>query len=230
MYALADPTTDYTLLPPFQPHADLLDGWHAMSTAERLEHLASRADRKLERAGLPRRVDREASWSFGAWERHIVDGATEWATAPALNTLVLDGPIGTGKTSLACLLARLVASRTDVRLVRYVQSGALMQSLGDHEAPADIREADLLIIDDLGRGHDGAFPSARSRLWVLLDYRWANALPVLYTTNLEGSVAEFKRMLGNEADALIDRMKDTRNCRLRVEAHGGSQRLLREVG
>lgn len=215
------------LSPHYSPRrADDLDSWRQLQPNERERYARSRADRKLEAAGLPHGVAADARWDFAAWPRKAVDEATAWATQPKLPTLVLSGPVGVGKTSLACLLASLVARRTDVRTLRYVQSGALMQAMGNADAPADLRNAGLLIVDDLGRGHEGAFPSARSRLWCLLDHRWSNGLPVLYTTNLVGTPAELARLFGAETEPLLSRLSDRRNWHIELGAAGGDQRAV----
>lgn len=106
------------------------------------------------------------------------------------NWLVLRGEAGTGKTHLAAAIVNRLLSSPDWRPLYYVMPDLLdrLRSIAFREGPERdqewkaIREANLLVLDDYGTEKGSEW--ADETLYKLLDYRYANKLPLVVTTNL----------------------------------------------
>ncbi|HJW89975.1 MAG TPA: ATP-binding protein [Anaerolineales bacterium] len=113
--------------------------------------------------------------------------------------LLLEGPIGCGKTHLAAAIANFAVSVGVPTLFLTVPDllDNLRFSYGDPEASyeerfEEIRRVQLLILDDFGTQNATAW--AQEKLFQILNYRYINRLPTVVTTNLymeeiEGRIA-----------------------------------------
>lgn len=104
-------------------------------------------------------------------------------TADSYLNLVLMGPVGTGKTHLAAMLALEYVEGGDATCWRSFT--ALMREFKESRLHSDLfgrygEEVDLLVIDDLGIDAD-MFDT--STLVEILDIRTANGLRTIATTN-----------------------------------------------
>jgi DNA replication protein DnaC len=107
--------------------------------------------------------------------------------------LVLAGPTGNGKTTILACVANdlLTAGRVPLfakvpdLLDRLRESFRPRQDKGEAQFDAlydDLKNADVLLLDDLGT--ENPTPWAVEKLYQLVDYRYANGLPMAVTTNL----------------------------------------------
>jgi DNA replication protein DnaC len=114
--------------------------------------------------------------------------AAAFACEPARSWLVLEGAVGTGKTHLlAAIVNRLLTSAWHPvyavmpDLLRHLREGF---DSGDHaQRWRDVKEAEVLLLDDYGAEQQTDW--GNETLFVLLDYRWAMALPTVVATNLK---------------------------------------------
>jgi DNA replication protein DnaC len=135
---------------------------------------------------------------------------SRWAnTPPRPSSLVLTGPVGTGKTYAACAAVRPLVEQGAtlafwpvVRLLDQLRPGR-----DDDPYPAAVA-ADLLVLDDLGA--ERATDWTAERLYALVNDRWLAERPTIVTTNLAppqltAAVGErlASRLLGGATTALL---------------------------
>lgn len=130
----------------------------------------------------------------------------DWRPSDEKPWLGIIGETGTCKTRIACLLAAFEMERqatqramksvqTFINIPRFhfapfyriTEIAALLQA-GTFEQKEEarcyldeIRRANLLVIDDLGKGRMNA--SIAAEMFALVDHRYANALPTIWTAN-----------------------------------------------
>lgn len=134
---------------------------------------------------------------------HYVAPEREWDTYPADpddigRGLFLAGPAGTGKTTLAALIAvehywrggkaYLPFFTTMADLVDNHKAGMSKErteEVADANAYVDkAQDTPLLVLDDVGKEHRGASGWADSVLRVLLRHRYDRSRPTIITTNI----------------------------------------------
>ena len=136
---------------------------------------------------------REARWSTWrrtADNRHALDEARAFARAgDSGRDLFLCGPVGTGKTRLACTVAN-EAWRSGERSVAFERVPMLLYRLQPHGAAADTTEtfdrlaaAKLLVLDDLGAERDAATDYTRRTLLMLYEARHDAGRRTVWTSN-----------------------------------------------
>lgn len=169
--------------------------------AERMER-RDKLHRRLKAAGIRKRYIDATHPEAKEYARKIAEG----------KSLYLTGSFGTGKTHLACAIARILTYHG--RRVKFVTSVDLLIELqstyGKAEAEADVlakySNCDVLVIDDLGKEPPTEW--ALSRLYAIINNRDADLLPVIVTSNYKTSELT-GRMAGcdeSTAEALASRL------------------------
>lgn len=132
---------------------------------------------------------------------------------PDTKGLLLTGPVGTGKTHLACAIANELLRR--LYSVYFGNAVDIMSFIkGTYSKDSDITEdeainimtdkVDLFIIDDLGKENETSYTS--SMLYQLINRVYENEKPIIITTN-ENSV-ELARKLRNRGQAIVSRITE----------------------
>lgn len=98
--------------------------------------------------------------------------------------LLLMGPVGTGKTFLACALANMLMEQGySVRVTTFSTIAAQLQSTFEREAVyASLNRVDLLVLDDLEAERNTSFLS--EVVFSVIDNRLSAQKPIVVTTNL----------------------------------------------
>lgn len=132
--------------------------------------------RRLERAGVGVRFQKAASTQ-----------AKELALALSQGKNVfISGAVGSGKTHLACAVARELLAKNLVRSVRFARCVSLFDEIkrsfnAGTDALAPYRTCGVLVLDDLGK--QASTPWSLERLFDLVDDRYARCLPTITTSN-----------------------------------------------
>lgn len=132
--------------------------------------------RRLERAGVGVRFQKAASTQ-----------AKELALALSQGKNVfISGAVGSGKTHLACAVARELLRENLVRSVQFARCVSLFDEIkrsfnAGTDALAPYRTCGVLVLDDLGK--QASTPWSLERLFDLVDDRYARCLPTITTSN-----------------------------------------------
>lgn len=132
--------------------------------------------RRLERAGVGVRFQKAASTQ-----------AKELALALSQGKNVfISGAVGSGKTHLACAVARALLRENLVRNVQFARCVSLFDEIkrsfnAGTDALAPYRTCGVLVLDDLGK--QASTPWSLERLFDLVDDRYARCLPTITTSN-----------------------------------------------
>lgn len=151
-------------------------------------------DRDFELMGLPRRhwetslekVVDEGDPSPRSVTRRYLDHLEEMCRRG--HGLFYWGPNETGKSAAAAHVAK--AYRRRGQSVLFARSEMIRRATLDdvYVAGRDLwkraKAADVLVVDDLGKEHEGGTGYARSQLDLLLRERYGDGMVTLYTTNL----------------------------------------------
>lgn len=183
---------------------------------EQERQLRQRIDRALRLSGIPARFE---GASFDTYEpvteeaRKIRDRCRRYAeTFPdrlkAGTSLILSGGVGTGKTHLACAIARYVITEHLKRATYTSVVDAVRQVRRTYDRDTEETESDvldrlsgvpLLILDEVGvqSGTDHEYAT----LFEVLNRRYADVLPTILISNL--GMEELKSAL---SERVVDRM------------------------
>lgn len=132
--------------------------------------------RRLECAGVGVRFQKAASTQ-----------AKELALALSQGKNVfISGAVGSGKTHLACAVARELLAKNLVRNVQFARCVSLFDEIkrsfnAGTDALAPYRTCGVLVLDDLGK--QASTPWSLERLFDLVDDRYARCLPTITTSN-----------------------------------------------
>ncbi|MEO8970704.1 MAG: ATP-binding protein [Ktedonobacteraceae bacterium] len=123
--------------------------------------------------------------------------------------LVLIGPNGCGKTHLAAAIANRCLKEGSVVLFTVVPEllAHLRSTFGPNATEAydqrfaKMREAELLVLDDLGAHQSSAWTS--EKLFQLLNYRYNSGFPTVITANKQGLMGLDERILSRMSDTAL---------------------------
>lgn len=123
-----------------------------------------------------KRIPRELARACDKWladmPRHMAEGTTLW----------LAGDVGCGKTMALAYVALELRNYEPEPEIRFVHAARLFDRLCQFDDAADhYGNVDVLMIDDLGREYDAAWPMAR--FVMMIEDRYAHMRPTLLTTN-----------------------------------------------
>lgn len=171
-----------------------------------------------ERSGVSQRLDHCTLDNFRVFRnpdaRAALTAVELWleswpANRDAGRGMFLSGDVGTGKTHLAVAAMRDLQEDHGVPALMMSVPDLLDSMRAEFDGPGDARgtmidqakTAELLVLDDLGSEKASAW--SIERLFVVIDYRYRNLLPTIYTSNL--GLAEIKEVLGSRiASRLIE--------------------------
>ena len=143
-----------------------------------------------------------------------------WETLRRDNTgLLIMGPVGSGKTFLACCIANALIDRGFRAIVTNMPK--LIKAVGSFEERGimeDLQGCDLLVIDDVGVERESAF--ALEQAYSIIDARYRSGRPLIVTTNL--SPAELKSPKSLELQRIYDRIIEM--CAYSVPVEESSRR------
>lgn len=168
-------------------------------------------------------------WTFDSFDADVnesvskaYDRAFSFARDP-YGWLVLYGEYGCGKTHLAAAIANYAQDELDMRpvfavvpdLLDYLRATFAPSSETRYESRFDaIRAADLLVLDDLGT--ENATPWAKEKLYQIVNFRYMERLPTVFTTNVDPERIERRIFSRIFDDSLSDvRYIDAPDYRLR---------------
>ncbi|MGB9904080.1 MAG: ATP-binding protein [Desulfotomaculales bacterium] len=137
----------------------------------------------------------------------------EFSAGSARDGLLFTGPVGSGKTFLACCIANALLEKGVPVLFLVVPDllDRIRSTYDANRAPGDpteqeildaARKVPLLVLDDLGAHNYTDW--VRGKLYSLLNYRLNHALPVIITTNI--NLEDLEEYLGERTTSRIFQM------------------------
>jgi len=148
---------------------------------------AERFRKLFGQARIPRKFE-VATWEMFDENDPAVKAARKWAEGAGKPFLFLQGPVGTGKTTLGTVafkerLQRELKPglwREFMALILELQAGF---QTGQYERLLEgVADAPILFLDDVGMAK--ATPWRQEVLFVLVNRRYNDGLPTIFTTNL----------------------------------------------
>lgn len=141
---------------------------------------------------------------------------------PNTDGLLFTGPVGSGKTFLACCIANSLLKKGQVVLFTVVPElldqirstydlERYPEAITEYDLVDTARQVPLLILDDLGAHNYTDWTI--NKIYSIINYRLNHQLPVIVTTNIEP--LDLERYLGDRTTSRLLEM--CRTCRLLVE-------------
>ena len=171
--------------------------------------------RKYAKAGIPRRY-LDAEWEGGSLFHEVAAG----------KSVYIYGPNGTGKTTFACAMAKMLIDMG--LLVRFENSKQVITEIQETFSGKQTDVLDrcyacrVLVLDDLGK--EQPTPYSLSMLYQVIDTRYAAGKPTVVTSNFSRGalVNRWERADLETAEAIVSRLCE--DCET-VEMGGEDRRL-----
>lgn len=142
-------------------------------------------------------MDVVGTWTFENFDSSVRGTSVAYETALQFaqnpnGWLVLVGPYGSGKTHLAAAVANHALRTQHMRpifavvpdLLDYLRATFAPDSDSSYDKRFHaVRTTDLLILDDLGT--ENTTPWAREKLFQIVNHRYMERLPTVFTTNVD---------------------------------------------
>ncbi len=145
----------------------------------------------------------------------------DYLNDPHTPGLLLTGPVGSGKTFLACCIANALLARNKTLLfvvvpdlldqIRATYDTNRTNTVTESELLETAREVPLLILDDLGAHNYTGW--SKNKIFSIINYRMNYQLPTIITSNI--SLEDLEEYLGDRTTSRIFQM--CRPYRLLVE-------------
>lgn len=129
---------------------------------------------------------RWSGWSIDQLPKPLQLEANQWISEGFDNAenLILSGPTGSGKTSMAYAIGKVIYSLG--HKVKVWSAAELFDEMRTAEQSKvvlqSVKSSPLLILDDLGSERKTEW--VEERLFLIVDFRWQWRLPMIVTTNL----------------------------------------------
>ena len=155
---------------------------------------------RYELAGIPR-MYRKGGEVKQRWVKQIMQGRNETLDgSPVKNGIFFHGANMTGKTTAACAIAReFVDKGWTVKFESVVSLLTKLRGEFDgHKTNAMLNAigCDLLVLDDIGQELPTGW--ARGVLYEIVNTRYANMLPTVYTSNF--TLGQLAKAMGDDAN------------------------------
>lgn len=144
--------------------------------------------------------------------RYAQEFAVEFVKGQVKEGLLIQGPVGSGKTFLACGIANYIINHCDKAILFVVVPDLLEKIKASYSNTSGYTEfslvesaceVPLLIMDDLGAHNYTDW--TRNKIYNIINYRVNNELPTVITTNLELS-GDLTKLLGERTVSRLEQM------------------------
>lgn len=141
--------------------------------------------------------------------RGSADAVRAWSVNADRRNVVILGPVGSGKSRLAAAMVRQACDDAlDVKLITCAFLLDLLRPGGPETALDDLLCVDRLVVDDVGAERPTDWST--ERLGLLVDQRWSDEVPTIFTSNLGAKELEahvgprtYSRMVGGAVKVLL---------------------------
>ncbi|AEF94019.1 AAA ATPase [Desulfotomaculum nigrificans CO-1-SRB] len=144
--------------------------------------------------------------------RYAFDFAKAFVNDRVKEGLLIQGPVGSGKTFLACCIANYVLQNCEKAVLFVIVPELLEKIKASYSSTSEFTEyslletaseVPLLIMDDLGAHNYTEW--TRNKIYNIINYRVNHELPTIITTNLDLS-GDLSKLLGDRTVSRIEQM------------------------